>query len=147
MEEKCCGSIHEWHGEDYQEDCIVEDQPSLSSKEPLIHDIPDPDDKCGEDSTEDDVLPLVLEKASCDVNIHLHEENILAATIISDDDKGLVSHVDIPFQIYEYDDSFDVFERMALMSKPLVDEEISDAFDVSCEEKGGSKDHDGIGQC
>lgn len=65
--------------------------------------------------------------------------------MVFDDDKGLVSHMDIPFQFFEYDDSFDFWKRLDLASKTLVDEEIRDAFIVSCEEKGGNKDHDGIG--
>lgn len=76
MEEKCCRSINEQHGDGYREDCIVDDQLSLSLEEPLVHDIADPDGRCGEYSIEDDVLPLVREEASSDAKINLHEEDI-----------------------------------------------------------------------
>ena len=46
---KCCGSINQWHRDDYQEDCIVDDHPSLSSKDPFVYDIVDPYGKCDED--------------------------------------------------------------------------------------------------
>lgn len=78
--------------------------------------------------------------------MYLHEEDIPTVTMISDDDKGLVSHVDIPFQISKYGDSIAVLERMDPPAKLLVDEKIPNDSVVSSEEKGGTKDHDCIGK-
>jgi hypothetical protein len=58
-------------------------------------------ESCGV-SIEDDVLSLVPKEESCDVLTYLHEEDISIATIFSILKKGLVSHCDIPFQIYKY---------------------------------------------
>lgn len=49
---------------------------------------------------------------------------------IFNDEKGLVSHVDFPFQIFEYDDCLDFLESMDLVAKPLVDEEMLPLFHV-----------------
>jgi hypothetical protein len=71
-------------------------------EEPIASQEEDLNNESCEVSIEDDVLSLVPKEESCDALTYLHEEDISIATTFSILNKGLVSHCDIPFQIYKY---------------------------------------------
>lgn len=52
LEEGCYGSANVQKGNEYQEDFLEDDQPIPSSKNPSVHDIVDPEEKCGDESLE-----------------------------------------------------------------------------------------------
>jgi hypothetical protein len=120
-EEKCYASMNEQHKNELQDDCLYNELP-LSSHKALAHAISDLDEeKCDEvledfvvipheedpdggDSSEDAILHLVPGVASLDASTHLLDEDIPAVIMDSEEDKGLVSYGDFPFQIFKHDE-------------------------------------------
>jgi hypothetical protein len=118
-----------------------DDQCSLSSHEQSVHEILDPKEKrCHEviedlieaphDSIEGYVYPPLSEEAHFDDEVHLHE------------DKGLVSY--IPFQNFEFNESFDDLEREDFVEKPFEGEDVLGVLIPLCKEEHGSQEDEDL---
>lgn len=152
---------HEAFGKEFHEDCLDE-QLALSSNEPLAHETSDPKEEMfdevpeelgatqyenlgGKDSIEDYAFHLVLKEASCDDDVHLHG-NILVAIIVSKVDKGKGIFVEFPFQISDHDDEiFEELKGIDFLEKPLEEQEITSDFTSLSDEKHGGQEDDDVG--